>query len=446
MSRAQKSILTPAKKFPSAVTPRERTEKNRLGSGSNRRSGGLLVLHANGGLHTNTLLGKEVNQQGAGAAVPRRLEHGLAVLVLLHALKVDVEEIRGVQRTTLGLRMELSAENRARLVDHSFVATVVEVDEVWLPLTGQGRHINSITVVLAGDVAATSGQVQGGDVVGTVSVLQLDSSGTGCESQQLVAKTDTHDGDLRGLHELAEMVDSLLAMGWVTGSIGDEYSIEVVGYLVNRVVKREYRNASSTVDQATEDVLLDTAVDHSNVTLGVRSTDVERSLSADLTDEVDLLRVDKRFVLVGVVLLTHRDTGQGGTPLTEVGNNSTGVNARDGRNTLAGAPLTKALHSGPVAVLLCNIGDDYTGRLEVGGLKVLKESIGVLLSRRDTVVANQWLGEDQNLATVRGIRQRLGISHQGGGEDGFTGDVGLGTEGLSMENGTISDRERRAVV
>lgn len=405
-----------------------------------------MVLHASGGLHTNTLLGQEVNQQRAGTAVPHRLEDGLAVLVLLYALKVDVKEVGGVKGTTLSLRVELGAENRTRLVDHTFVGTVVEVNEVWLPVTRQGASINSITVVLGGDVAAASGQVQSGNVVSTVSVLQLDGAGTGSQSQELVAETDTHDRDLRALHELAEVVDGLLAVGRVTRAVGDEHSVEVVGHLVDWVVVREDSDAGTTVDQATEDVLLHTAVNHSDMALGVSSADVERSFGADLADQVDLLRVDESLVLVGIVLLTNGDTGQRGTLLTEVGDNGTGVNTRDGRNTLTGAPLTKTLDSGPVTVLLRNVGDNDTSRLEVGGLEVLEESIGVFLSGGDSVVANQWLGEDQNLATVGRVGQRLGVSHQGGGEDGFTRDVGLGSKGLAVEYGTISDRERRAVV
>lgn len=54
-----------------------------------------------------------------------------------------------------------------------------------------------------------------------------------------------------------------------------------------------------------------------------------------------------------------------------------------------------------------------------------------------TVVADQGLGEDEDLSTIRGIGHGLGVSNKGGGEDGFTRDVGLGTERLSREDGAI---------
>ena len=90
-----------------------------------------------------------------------------------------------------------------------------------------------------------------------------------------------------------------------------------------------------------------------------------------------------------------------------------------------------------MAVLSSDIGDDDTGALDMGGLEVLEEVELVTRVRRDTVVANQGLGEDENLTAVRGIGHRLGVTNKGGGEDGFTRDVGVGTKGGTLENGAI---------
>lgn len=103
----------------------------------------------------------------------------------------------------------------------TLVRSVVEVDKVLLPLRGiKSVHVNGISVVLRSDVAASSGEVKSGNVVGTVSVLQLDCLGTCGQGKKLVSKTDTHDGAGVGFHQLAEMVHSGSAVGWVTGSIG----------------------------------------------------------------------------------------------------------------------------------------------------------------------------------------------------------------------------------
>lgn len=52
----------------------------------------------------------------------------------------------------------------------------------------------------------------------------------------------------------------------------------------------------------------------------------------------------------------------------------------------------------------------------------------VTSARGYTVVTNQWLGEDKDLATVGGVGHRLRVSDKRGCEDGFTGNVGLGTK------------------
>jgi hypothetical protein len=94
-----------------------------------------------------------------------------------------------------------------------------------------------------------------------------------------------------------------------------------------------------------------------------------------------------------------------------------------------------------MTVLLSNIGNNNTCGLQVGGFKVLQQAIGVFFSRWHTIVTNQRLCEDQNLAAVRRISQRLGVSDQGSGENGFTRNVCVSSKGLAMEDRTISDRK-----
>lgn len=333
--------------------------------------------------------------------------------------------------------MELGGEDGAGLVHHALVAAVVQVDKVLLELAGQGGGVHSVTVVLAGDVALTSGQVESGDVVGTVSVLELDGAGTDGKSKKLVAEADTHDGDGGGLHQAAQVVDGVLAMSRVTRSVGDEDTVKVGGDLLDGVVVGEDGDGGTTADEAAEDVLLDTAVDQGDVVLGTRGLDNEGSLGADALDQVDLARVDEALVLVGIVLVTNGDPGEGRTLLTEEGDDGTGVDTRDGGDALTSAPVTQALDGSPVAVLLSDVGDDDTGALDVGRLKVLEELVLVKLVGGDAVVADEGLGEDQNLAAVGGVGHGLGVSHERGGEDSLAGDVGVCSEGSAREDWTI---------
>ncbi len=72
-----------------------------------------------------------------------------------------------------------------------------------------------------------------------------------------------------------------------------------------------------------------------------------------------------------------------------------------------------------MAVLFGHVGNDNAGALDVGGLEVLEEVVLIALVRGHTVVANERLGEDQDLAAVRRVGHGLGIPHERGGEDGL---------------------------
>lgn len=316
-------------------------------------------------MHAHALLAHQIHKHRARLVVlVRKLR--LQVLVLLHVLNVLVKQVRRVQRSALGLGVELRAENRARVVDQALVRLVVEVGEVLPPLAAESRRVDGVAVVLRGNVALAGAQVESRDVVGTVSVLELDRLCASRQRNQLVTHADTHDGDLGRLKQLAEVEHCLCAVGWVTGAVGDEDTVEVVGDLVNGVVVREAGNAGSAGDEAAKDVLLYTTVDQSNVHVAEGRADVERRLGRDTTDQVNGLGVDESLVLIRIVLLANGDASKRGTLLTEVCDDLTSVNTRDGGNALASAPLSKRLNSGPVAVLQGVVLDDDTRGLDVG--------------------------------------------------------------------------------
>lgn len=390
-------------------------------------------------MHPDTLLAEQVNQNRAGL-VALVGKAGLVVLVLLHVFNVLVEQVRRVKRSALGLGVELRAENRARVVNQSLVRLVIQVGEVLPPLARQRRRVDSVSVVLRGNVALARAQIKSRDVVGTVTVLQLDRLGTSGKGNQLVAHTDAHNRDLRSLKQLLEIVHRLCAVSWVTRTVGDEDTVEVVSDLVDRVVVREAGNTGSARDEAAKNVLLDTAVDQCYVHVAERRADMEWCFGGYTTDEVDGLGVNESLVLIGVVLLADSNTSEGRTLLTKVRYDFTSINARDGRDTLASAPLSKRLNSGPMAVLQGIVLNNDTRGLDIRRFEVSEETVLIAGSGWDSVVANQGLGEDENLATVGGIGHGLRVSHERGGEDCFTRDVGFGTEGLAREDRAILNK------
>jgi hypothetical protein len=154
------------------------------------------------------------------------------------------------------------------------------------------------------------GQVKRRNVVCAIAVLELNCARPGSQSEQLMAHANTHDGNLRALHQLAEMIHRLLAVRWITWTIGDEDSIEVMRHLVNRIIEREGSDRSSTADKAPKNVLLDTAIDQCHVKVAERGVDMERSLGADTSNEVDTFRIDVSVVLILIILLSDGDPGK----------------------------------------------------------------------------------------------------------------------------------------
>jgi hypothetical protein len=389
-----------------------------------------------GRVHTNTLLAKEINQKRAGLVVPLG-KAGLVVLVPLHIINVLVKQVGRVHGSALCFGVELRAEDRARGVNEALVGLVVQVGKVLLPLAAESSRVNSVSVVLRSDVALSSGEIQSGDVVGTVAVLELDGLSSGSESDELVTHAYAHHGDLGSLEQLAEVVHGGSAVSGVTGTVRDENTVEVVGDLVNGVVEGEASNARASGDEAAKDVLLDTTVDQRNVHVSKRRADVEGSLSGHTADQVDGLRINVGLVLVGIVLLTDGDTSKGRTLLTEVCHNLTRVDTGDGGDTLASAPLGEGLDGSPVAVLQGIVLDNDARSLDVGRLKVSEQAVLIAGGRGDAVVADQGLGEDENLSTVGRIGHGFRVSDERGGENCLAGDVGFGAERLARENRAI---------
>jgi hypothetical protein len=292
-------------------------------------------------------------------------------------------------------------------------------------------------VVLTGDVALSGCQVQSWDVVGTVSVLELDGSGTSCKSKQLVTKTDTHDRDLGRLHQSGQMVDGLLAVSGVTWSVGDENTVEVMSNLVDGEIIWEDSGTGTTADQTPQDVLLDTAVDNCNVHISMLRVNVERSLGADFLDQVNLLGINESFILIGIVFLSNGDSGQRRTLLSQVCDNSTGINARDGRYALTSTPIAQTLNGSPMTVFLRIVRNNNTNALDVWRLKVFQQTSFVSGRGGDAIVADERLGENENLSTVRRVGHRLRISNKRSRKDSLTRDIGLGAKRLAVENWSI---------
>lgn len=105
--------------------------------------------------------------------------------------------------------------------------------------------------------------------MGTVSPFQFDGLGPASQGQKLMTQTDAHDGNLRSVHERTQGIDSILTMGRVSRTVGDEDAVEEVGNFLDRIVEGEASHARATADEGAENVFFDTAIDDGDMQIPI---------------------------------------------------------------------------------------------------------------------------------------------------------------------------------
>mmetsp|Transcript_3258 Transcript_3258/g.5531 ORF Transcript_3258/g.5531 Transcript_3258/m.5531 type:complete len:870 (+) Transcript_3258:2518-5127(+) len=373
------------------------------------------------------------------------LEHdggyqGVSGHLVANTLEELIKEKGGVHGTSAGLRVKLNREVRLALVNDTFVGHVVGVHEQRLPAGRKSLSVHSISVVLRGDVALGCAKVNRRLVSTTVTEAHLVGLGSGSKSEKLVTEADTKDGDRclatrAGLafhvHHLADVLNRSGGHSGVTRSVTDEETIELAIQCVNVVVIGEDSEFNATAEELADNVVLHTAVVGSNAraSTGIEDLDLGRR---DLSDEVDLVwvieldRVLGNFDLTECTALFAENLGE-----------HAGVNAVKSRDSGTAEPGAKALSSVPVRVGVRVVRNDETGNLDLVALVELGNSELIFLVTRHTVVANERVGEDENLATVRRVSERLRVADHTGVEDNLSSDALVSTEGESRDLQTV---------
>ena len=260
---------------------------------------------------------EEVGVQGS-------VQRGLAALHVVHEA---VEEEARVQRTSAGLGVELGGEDLLRAVDNTLVGVVVGVEEQRLPVGGQGSLVHSESVVLGGDEAVASKQVHAGHVSRAVTELHLVGASTCGESEQLVAETDTEDGNVGGDRPL-QLVDGGLSHLGITGTVTEEDSVVLLAMSLQVVVEGHHRHLHLTLAQTANDVVLDTAV-HSHNAGRHAGVEHARLLDGHLGHQIALVGVLDFHVLALKLNLTQHHTG-----LADLLGEHTGIDAKQGGNVI----------------------------------------------------------------------------------------------------------------
>src|SRR6266850_7713129 len=71
------------------------------------------------------------------------------------------------------LRVKLYRPKRLSLVTDPFVRTVIQIDEPGFPFVFQARNINSVAVILAGQIRPPGGEIENRLVLRTMTIFQL---------------------------------------------------------------------------------------------------------------------------------------------------------------------------------------------------------------------------------------------------------------------------------
>mmetsp|Transcript_13523 Transcript_13523/g.43255 ORF Transcript_13523/g.43255 Transcript_13523/m.43255 type:complete len:311 (-) Transcript_13523:590-1522(-) len=166
----------------------------------------------------------------------------------------------------------------------------------------------------------------------------------GGEGEQLVAEADAKDGRrVRPLEKSAQAADRLLALRWVSGTVGDEESVERLAAEV--VVPRHEQQLDALGHEVADDVRLDAAVDgkdaHALAVLALprrRVRDEEaRLFERNLGDEVEVVRVDLRHRRLGGA--RGHNLAEHGALLADVLGEGARVDAVDARHVVLLEPV-----------------------------------------------------------------------------------------------------------
>ena len=265
-----------------------------------------------------------------------------------------------------------------------------------------------------------------------MTILQLVDGSTGCLGKQLVTHTDTADRLAALADLLTNNVYGILTHVWVARTIGQEQAVEVhIGVIV---IPRHTNHLYASVDEATDDVCLHTAVNKYHLLAGTLVV-TDNLLAAHLVNEVYTLIVSFRDVVWFIIKenLTHHHT-----MFTKHLSQLTGIDACDSWHFLALQPVGKTLHCIPVAVLLAVIIHD-DGRsinlvtLHEGWQTVLLES-----KWWHTIVAHERECKCHQLTGVRRVGQTLWISHHGCVEHNLARYRSVISKRFAMELGSIA--------
>ena len=262
-----------------------------------------------------------------------------------------------------------------------------------------------------------------------------------------MAQADAHDRfarqsvpDTPGLafHHFPQDVDGLSAYLWISGAVAQENPVTFQFGIV--IIPRNPQDLDVPGKQAPDDVVFAAAVDQDRFFPGRSISDGLRQVgdgftAGNFSDKVVAVIISGDWLILFVAI--HRDAAAHDPLFPQDLSQGARVDARDGGDSFPFQPFIEAFFRIPMAVFLTVIGNDQSSDKDVAAFKMLLQTILFPSVRRDTIVADEGKGGDEDLARVRGVGQIFWITGHGRVEDHFSGDVPNKTEGFSLETGAV---------
>ena len=329
-----------------------------------------------------------------------------------------------------GLWVVLHAEGVGTVDRQALQRAVVEADVGLGGARNRTGHHREV-VVLAGDLDPPGGRAAHGDVAAVVTEAHLERASAQRQRQQLVAQADAEDG--HGAHQPAKRLDGGHGQFGVAGAVAHEHAVGFESEHIGCRGARGHHGHGGELAEAAQDGGLDAeVVGHHPASPGACGVGLgHRHLRHQVHPAGAGLgagRGQKGRLAGGSERARH------GAGVADVAGQPPRVDPGDGGHTVASQEAVEAAAGPPVAVAAGEVAHDHapamgTGRLRVGAV--------------DAVVADVGIGEGDDLARIRRVRDHLLVPAHHRVEDHLPGgDRGVRADGGALEHLPVAQHQQ----
>src|SRR4051812_41887095 len=362
--------------------------------------------------------------QEAVEEVQEVVRPGAGLGVVLHGAAGDVEQREALDRAVVEVDVAQLGGPEVGLPAHRLVG-----GDGLLPSGAEDRE----AVVLRGDLDAAGLEVLDRVVRAAMAERELEGLQPHRPAQQLVAEADPEGR--APADEAAQRLDDVVQRRRVAGAVGQEDRVGLAGQqLVGAGRAGMQLDARAALQEVAHDRALDAGVDGHDARAVVVGAEELRLARGDLARQVEadhrLLALDELARLA----LAHRageDAAAHGAAVAQVPHERARVHAGEAGHAAVGEPVQPPALGARRVLAVDRRAHDHPARVDGVGLHGLAA---------DPVVADVRVGEDDDLAAVAGVGDRLLVARHRGVEDDLAGHRTAGRAGVAVEAAAVLEQ------